>query len=314
MRKVSLMNPTSSNHPQPTTGPSRSLPTRGGLSSSPEVGSVGDFVEKYTSFRAQVGNKESTLEQQSYALRWALYAAWGDPITEIGASMVEDAFVRARNLSTGGSWANSCGQQVRAWCEWLQRRKLLDTDLSACWPVVPEEPQRKKVALTAEDYRLIRCRLRGWSRLGVDFFWWTGLRKANVLGLRWDRFAPDLSSVVIPKEEFKQGVEHRQLIPEPLRRELLAYPRSGDYVLGRRAAPSIGKAIRKAAIKAGIDPEITYPHNWRASCCMRLREQGIPDIVVAKFMGWANCKTMEKYYQRPIPLDRIADSINSVCR
>jgi integrase len=278
-----------------------------------EVGSVGDFVERYSLFRAALGLRDNTLVNQRYSLRWALRPYWNSPVESINASLIEDAFLRARTLSTGGTWANYVGQQVRLFIGWLLRREAISTDLSTCWPVVPEQYKRKKVALEETDYLALRSHSRMWVQLAIDILWYTGLRKGNILKMRWEWGSSDLQTFCIPQEEFKQGREHIQVIPEPLRQILLSIPRNGEYVLGRLyKGPSLNDALRAAAKRAGIDPEICYPHNFRASCCMRLREAGVPDAIVAQFMGWADTKIMNRYYVRPIPSTRLADSINSV--
>lgn len=230
------------------------------------------------------------------------------------AANLEDGHIQDFWLSMkpNPGWAQYVGSYLASLCRWLQRRDVISRDLSTCWPVVPEHAQRVKVALTEADYLSLRAAAKRWQKTAIDILWWTGLRRANVLGLQWAWASPGLKTFEIPANEFKQGAAHIQVMPEALRRILLGIPQRGEYVLGIRRDPSaLNDALKIAARRCGINPRIVYPHNWRASCCMRMREAGIPDVVVAQFMGWANTRTMQRYYVRPIPPDKLAEMVNA---
>ena len=278
-----------------------------------EVGTAGELVEKYLLFRSALGLHQNTVRHQRYSLRWALLGVWKSPMSEISASMVEDAFLRSRTLSSSGTWTNCCGQQVRGFLRWLLRREAILRDLSACWPVVKEVIQRKRIAIRLEEYQMLRKVCDEWVRVSMDLFWYTGLRRENVLGLKWEWIPADCSCAVIPAEEFKQGREHRQIFPAPLVEILKNIPREGIYVLGCARTPStLNRRLEYAAIRCGVDPKICYPHNWRATCATRLLAGGVEVVQVVQFMGYANADCIWKHYVRPLETKNLTDAVNAV--
>lgn len=72
---------------------------------------------------------------------------------------------------------------------------------------------------------------------------------------------------------------------------------STDMVIPGMPHPhSIWRKLKRAAMRANIDPSWVYPHNFRRTCCYWLHKAGVSREEVRSLMGWASDHVMLQHY------------------
>jgi len=151
--------------------------------------------------------------------------------------------------------------------------------------------------LTTEEYQgLLRyspLHLQG----VVQLAYWTGMRKGEVLGLRWDQV--DLKNRVIHLEAADTKTQEKREVP--LSKTLVGLLQGVPKTLGSpyvftfkgKAVRSVKTAFRKACRKAGIK-DFRF-HDLRHCAVTNLRKAGVSDTVIMSISGHKTYAMFKRY-------------------
>jgi integrase len=125
----------------------------------------------------------------------------------------------------------------------------------------------------------------------------TGLRRAEVLGIKWANIDFDDRSIWI--ERTKGGKPHRAYMNKVVYDALKAYTRVGEYVFNSPSSRTghlveIKRRWTKVKEAAGL-ADILF-HNLRTSVGTFQAERGVPAVGIQGTLGHASLKTTEDHY------------------
>lgn len=201
------------------------------------------------------------------------------------------AFVRRRRKEVSGATIAKQLVQLRAFFRWA-----IDENYHREDPTIrvkaPRSTVRKGIALELEEARALlracredeirtvtpdRRRRKKWKQtfrpapylyLFVLIALRTGLRKANVLALRWSQIDLEKRRITIPAAEMKMREPHvvpiHRELEEALRAALAGADKVPTYVLGERRA-EIRKAFLGAVRRSGVPSDLRI-HDLRHTC------------------------------------------------
>ncbi len=168
-------------------------------------------------------------------------------------------------------------------------------------PPIPREKEpaaRDRVLSVEESERLIGCAADHLKPI-IKFALQTGLRKGNILNLRWSQVDLDKKQIHIQAEEFKNRDHHVQLITDEtveLLESLLQNASAAcEFVFtykGQRIN-SIKTSFNAARRRSGI-AHCRF-HDLRRTQATRLRLAGVPAEDIQALNGWKDIKTALKY-------------------
>lgn len=192
--------------------------------------------------------------------------------------------------------ANHLGN-LRAFFRWARRHGLVAGDPTEGIRV-RRTPRRRGRALTfGESARLLdACPPLSPIHTAVLVALYTGLRRGNVLGLRWAWVSLDNARIVIPSSAFKSDHEHVVPVHLKLRAHLERLPRDGEFVLGHRYHD-----LRKPwnnALKVARLSGVRF-HDLRHTFCSYLTAALVPFPVVKALMGHSLSSEISLRYSHP---------------
>lgn len=123
----------------------------------------------------------------------------------------------------------------------------------------------------------------------------TGLRRGEILGLRWDMV--DLTKGVIQVEKSKNGQIRSVPMHERVREALMALRRDGEYVFtknGGEPRKDIRKPFAQALKQARISPRCRF-HDLRHTFATCLVENGVDLVTVKELLGHSQIVTTMRY-------------------
>jgi integrase len=172
--------------------------------------------------------------------------------------------------------------------------------------VLLKEDNRRRGFFEEEQFRAVQARLPEHLQPVVAFFYWTGWRKSEVLGLTWDRV--DLKAGVLRLEDSKAD-EPRTIPFHALPTLVQLLHRQRDYTDAVQQAQGVivpwvfhrdGKPIRdfrgawvKAINEAGCPGRIV--HDFRRTAARNLSRAGVPENTIMALCGWKTRSVFDRY-------------------
>ena len=178
-----------------------------------------------------------------------------------------------------------------------------------------EEPETDRVLSYAEEHKLfaacdepeLLCRAQHLKSI-IYIALYTGLRRGEILRLRWTDIDFQQNVLIVRKSKTKRG-QRRVNLNSALRQMLisLSEQKSGEWVFPspkrfqvagepERHMGDVKNAFRRAVRLSGIEP-ITF-HQLRHTFCSRLADAGVPLPVIQELAGHASI-TMTRRYTHP---------------
>jgi integrase len=187
-------------------------------------------------------------------------------------------------------------QNLKAAMRYAVRRGVMDadpTEFVRLPRVIDQEPR----ILTSSELRAIRSRCwTGQQRLLFGLLAYTGMRRAEVWGLKWEDVTPS-SLRVIGKGGKLRHVPVHPALSEVLIRQSVSAGSGDQHVLcsgdGSRPLSEAGIWFRLKAIAPGVGC-----HDFRRTVATSLVENGVPEYQVDRIMGWAARTVGRRYYVR----------------
>jgi len=172
----------------------------------------------------------------------------------------------------------------------------LKAEMVPYFEMLPEN-NRRTGFFEQEQYEAVLAKLPGYLKGVLTLGYWTGMRKAEMLGLSWDKV--DLFNRLVFLERTKNG-EDRTL---PLNDELFkmmvdqskqrtegcpfVFHRNGERI------QSFGKAWHTACKSAGFDGKLV--HDLRRTGVRNLIRAGVPQSVAMKISGHRDARIFARY-------------------
>ena len=180
------------------------------------------------------------------------------------------------------------------------------TVLSAAGVKVDIKPRKGKKGdgqryrwLTGDEWKKLRKELPAWQVPMADLALSTGLRQANVLGMRWEWVDLRQRVVLVPAEVMKAAKPLRvKLSPEALRIIKAQRGKHPDWVFVSEKKPTQPpteiKVGWKAALKRAKIPHCTW-HDLRHTWATWHVLNGTPIRVLQELGGWADARMVNRY-------------------
>lgn len=162
---------------------------------------------------------------------------------------------------------------------------------------IPGEVDRERYLTAAEVNRLAAALPEPYGAMALMAVA-TGLRRGNVLQMRWDQVDLGSRSLKLPKEIMKNGRALRiplsGMAVDTLRSQ---FGKSKEWVFpkadGNPATEIPSKVWAAAVEKAGLD-DVRW-HDLRHTWASLLRQQGLPLEVIQELGGWRDARMVKRY-------------------
>jgi integrase len=228
---------------------------------------------------------------------------------------VVDEFVTRRLKSVEGVTVNKDLRHIRSFLNWCRRQSyiastpdfkglFLIVDVADPTQVSSDDVKSVLNALKDESLVLSRCS-RNWWGVFIRVALFTGMRRSELLGLRWSHVDFHAGKVQVIRSTSKgrrdRLYESASSLTDMLRDWFDSQsepPLPSDYVLPFKKDPR-GLYVDWDAIleHAGIPPERHFtPHDCRATCCSELLATGVALTTVRDWVGHSSVAVTERYY------------------
>lgn len=160
-------------------------------------------------------------------------------------------------------------------------------------------PNVRRVVLDEEAFWRLHAKAETWLRPILLVAFDTGMRKSEVLNLRWSQLDLKAGAVRLEAEDTKTDEPRVVYLTERVLTTLAEQPRllHADYVF---VNPATGKpwqdiqgAMERARDAAGL--EGVWVHDLRRSFVTLARRSGLPESVVARFSGHRTAAVFKRY-------------------
>ena len=188
-----------------------------------------------------------------------------------------------------GSLSCVLNKAYKTW-QWIDRLPPIER--------LKEPPPRDRVLTHEESAKLIAHAADHLKPI-ITFALQTGLRKANILNLKWSQVDLANQVIQIKADEFKNRTSHTQLISDEttkLLKDLLGnLKETPEYVFLYKGNKinSVKTGFNRAVERAGIPP--CRFHDLRRTQATRLRAAGVTAENIQALNGWRDIKTALKY-------------------
>lgn len=284
------------------------------------------FGEAASKYLKEFDGKDK--RRQAFALESVIPYIGDTPIIDVNDGALED-FKEDRKSGRGlfdkPAMAGTINKELTTVATVLNR---------ACrdWDWIPRVPRIRHVKgpsriaypLTwAEQDALFSQFSNGWDKGVLPFAVNTGVRQAELFGLRWSDMVPipELDTFVFVLSDTKNGTD-RAVICNSIAREAVnrmrgngskyVFPSNHHGFKGQKVRSS-GKLFRRAWLKAGLPSDSRIRkgiHNLRHTFGHRLRAVGVPEEDRAALMGHNNA-SLTSHYALP-DLERLSEMAERV--
>ncbi len=157
------------------------------------------------------------------------------------------------------------------------------------------EDNKVEHPLSADDERKLLAASPPWLRDFIIFALSTGLRKAQIEGLKWTQLEKRPGTIYLPAAVCKSKRDHTLPLNATAQAVIAAQERRGECVFGGdRPLSGVHVAFKKALAAAGLDRGFRI-HDLRHSCASRLAERGCDVATLQQLMQHADLKTTQRY-------------------
>jgi integrase len=173
-----------------------------------------------------------------------------------------------------------------------------------CKKLLKKNSDARDRILTSQEYSdLMECLPLHLKRI-VSTAYYTGMRKNEILELRWDHVDLVNKFITLTPSDTKDDEKRKIPIPQPLQKILSSVPRAIHYnhVFLYRGKPV--SDIRKGLVKACDKVGIAYGrykkngfvfHDLRHTFNTNMRKAGVPESVIMKITGHSTREMFDRY-------------------
>lgn len=163
---------------------------------------------------------------------------------------------------------------------------------------LPREPDKEPRILSSDNLRhILGNTVTEEQRLLVATFMFTGMRKSEVRFMKWEDISPDSIKVI------GKGGKLRHVPLHPALQELIirSTPRSPFVFAGGNKRthdkPKSDGSFSKTLEAVRGDVFCSF-HDFRRTVATSLTENGVPEGIIDRIMGWAPRTVRDRYYVR----------------
>jgi integrase len=197
------------------------------------------------------------------------------------------AYARAQKAQTSPSTANRHLNTIRAMLNRAKELKWLhDVPTIESY----ELPKKLPKGITPEQLEMITTHLPPWVAQMAVFAAQTGLRRANVAGLKWEWISADGMTAVVPGTATKTKRVYTVPLSTQARAILAARPREGVFVFPQERIRPHWEKAREAAGLAHV-----RFHDLRHSWASWHVQNGTPDRILMHMGGWTSPRMLANY-------------------
>ena len=296
----------------------------------PAKGNVGDFLAQWLDTYAASQVRPNTLESYGQRAKHLIAGLGHIPLSGLRPEHLQRYYASKSNSLSGGTLIKH-HNLIREALSHAVKWGLLTRNIAEAVDA-PRPSRREMQALTSEQvhYLLDSCRDTPWHPM-IHTLIWTGLRRSELLGLRWKDVDFDLASLHVVQvlhrlnngkyiyQEPKTAKGRRAVALSPTscvllrahgeRQErdagLLAKPLTGDsLVFGHvdgtpRAPATLTHAFSKLAKRIGLFG--VRLHDLRHTHASLLLQQGVHPKIVSERLGHANIQITLDTYSHLLP-------------
>jgi integrase len=172
----------------------------------------------------------------------------------------------------------------------------LKPEMIPYFEMLPEN-NRRTGFFEQEQYEAVLAKLPDYLKGVLTMGYWTGMRKAEILGLTWDKV--DLFNRLVFLERTKNGEDRTLPLNEELYRMMLDQSRQRvegcPFVFHRdgERIQSFGKAWHTACKDSGFEGKLV--HDLRRTGVRNLIRAGVPQSVAMKISGHRDARIFARY-------------------
>lgn len=228
---------------------------------------------------------------------------------------VVDEFVSKRIKDVGGVTVNKDLRHIRTFMNWCRRQNyiamtpdfkglFLRVDVADPTQVSSDDVKAVLKALN-DDSLVLSRRSRQWWGVFIRVALFTGMRRSELLGLRWSQVDFKEGKVQVIRSTSKGRRDRLYESASSLTGMLQDWfnsqpepPLPSDYVLPFKKDPR-GLYVDWDAIleHAAIPPNRHFtPHDCRSTCCSELLASGVSLTTVRDWVGHSSVSVTERYY------------------
>ena len=265
-------------------------------------------------------NKQATADAYGYSLNAFERLVKPNKLSRINEGTLEDfAAARKKEDDVVPETINKDLRAVRAMLWWCVRKKYLKATptFKSAWV---REDQRKPIVVPQEEYEMILANIHKvklttrsatWWTVFTKIAFWLGMRRGEILGLKWELVDLDGEELTIISETSK-GRKERTLpaitdLAKTLRELRTANP-DEDYVLPYSGDPrNLYSDWHKFA-------GARVPKNGRSTTGSMMAAAGVPTVVIKDFLGHSSVVVTERYYTNTSAALRKAAEARAACQ
>jgi len=244
-------------------------------------------------------NSPETVDRYQRIL-WQFCAHSGDKaLTALTVAHVEQYIDTLLHRGHGHNTCNTHLAAVKSFWSWETRRHGTPNIAAAVPRLTPDDPVQR--FLSEEEYARVLAICGPVAKDLVQLYGNTGLRRGEMLRLRWPHVAPDMRALRVPHGK---GNKARTVPVNGVCRDILSRNRVDDTFsfLLRYGSPSgQDRLCGRLAGQAAIPP--FGPHALRHYFATRMIRAGIPLKIVSKILGHSSVAITEKIYCHLMPVD-----------
>ncbi len=244
--------------------------------------------------------KSSTLANYRYAIGYADMALHNTSIEEADLTVIKDAFVELKNL---GYSKNTIKIVKRVLSQVFEQ--AVQDNIIAYNPVakadIPHDAHERHIDSysDSEQSSLINAALKDKQGDAVLFLLFTGLRRCELLNLKWSDYNVKDHLIYIRSSKTENGIREvflshqaEQLInAQPRMEHGYIFSTSKGYPI---SAGSLKKTYMRLRRETG-NKKITL-HRCRHTFCSKLSDKGVSPKIIAELAGHSNVSfTMQRY-------------------
>jgi integrase len=181
--------------------------------------------------------------------------------------------------------------------------------------MLPENNLHVARALSEDEWLRLRDELPSETRPAIEFMLATGIRKDNVLSLKWDQV--DRANRIINLPNTKSGKPLRIPLNDWAAEILEQAPRHlrSPYIFFRpcngKRFTDLRQGFKAALVRAELDPSIRI-HDLRHTCASWLAAKGVPTSVLKDLLGHSTLAMVSRYSH--LGHETLLDMSNKIAR
>ncbi|MBE3042557.1 tyrosine-type recombinase/integrase [Candidatus Bathyarchaeota archaeon] len=210
-----------------------------------------------------------------------------------------EGYIDTRMQGRGHNTINSELMVIKSFWSWAANRYGVPNLAARVPRLTPNDPEQR--FLSIEEYRKVLKICGPLERDMMQLYSGTGLRRGELLKLRWHHIAPDMRALRVPKGK---GNKARTIPLNEICRDVLTRNRVDDTFsfLQRYGSPSgQNRLCGRLAGQAKIPP--FGPHALRHRFATQMIRAGVPIKIVSKILGHSSIATTERIYLHLLPVD-----------